>query len=128
MTVRGGGLERSGELRTMSDGFGVYCRRWTPKGGREATLCIIHGVGEHCGRMTRSPSNGRPPATPPSGSTFPVGVHGTAFEEKAGWGIEPKRDVAGAIVGVTWTGKLPPDQFTEFGVMAIDPKSAAVLT
>jgi acylglycerol lipase len=43
-------LERFGELRSMSDGVGVYCREWTPTGPLKGTLCIIHGVGEHCGR------------------------------------------------------------------------------
>lgn len=43
-------FERSEGLHAMSDGFGVYCRRWAPRSGRKGTLCIVHGLGEHSGR------------------------------------------------------------------------------
>lgn len=59
---------------------------------------------------------------------FPPDVRVTSFEEKPGWRIEPKRDDSGAIVGATWTGNLPPDQFAEFGLMAINPKAGVSLT
>jgi uncharacterized protein YcnI len=52
---------------------------------------------------------------------FPSGLKVSSFEQKPGWNTEPLRDSAGAIVGVRWTGKLPPQQFTEFGLLAANP-------
>ena len=43
-------LDLSEGMQAMSDGFAVYCRRWTPRHGRKGTLCVLHGLGEHCGR------------------------------------------------------------------------------
>ena len=59
---------------------------------------------------------------------FPAGVRVMSFEDKPGWTIEPVRDAAGAITGARWTGQLPPERFTEFGVIAVNPKQAAELT
>lgn len=59
---------------------------------------------------------------------FPPEARVTSLEERAGWKIDVKRDASGAIVGATWTGNLPPDQFAEFGVMAINPKAGESLT
>src|SRR5579864_2818117 len=50
----------------------------------------------------------------------PEGLRITSLEQKAGWSIEVKRNAADAIVGATWSGELPPDQFTEFGVLAVN--------
>lgn len=55
---------------------------------------------------------------------FPSGVRVTSFEQKPGWKSEAIRDSAGAAVGVRWTGQLPPHQFTEFGLLAVNPPSA----
>jgi uncharacterized protein YcnI len=59
---------------------------------------------------------------------FPREARVTALEQTAGWTVEPKRDGSGAIVGATWSGSLPPDQFAEFGILAANPKTGTVLT
>lgn len=59
---------------------------------------------------------------------FPPGVEITAFEQRPDWKLEIKRDADDEIVGAVWTGSLPPDQFTEFGVLAINPKEGAAIT
>jgi uncharacterized protein YcnI len=58
---------------------------------------------------------------------FPNGVRVRSFEHKPGWTAEPLRDSSGAIVGVRWTGRLPPNHFTEFGLLAANPSSGADL-
>ena len=52
---------------------------------------------------------------------FPAGLKVNAFEQKPGWMTEPLRDEAGATVGARWTGKLPPMQYAEFGLLAVNP-------
>jgi YD repeat-containing protein len=59
---------------------------------------------------------------------FPAEVRVTALEQVPGWTIQVRRDGAGAIVGATWTGDLPPEQFAEFGLLAANPRTGAVLT
>ena len=58
---------------------------------------------------------------------FPGGLKVTSFEQKPGWSTEPLRDGSGAIVGARWTGRLPPMQFTEFAVLAVNPPRAGEL-
>jgi uncharacterized protein YcnI len=58
---------------------------------------------------------------------FPAGVRVTSFEQKPGWMTEAVRDGSGRIVGVRWTGKLPPSQFAEFGLLAVNPASGNAL-
>ena len=53
---------------------------------------------------------------------FPPEVRVNQLEQAPGWTIEARRDGAGAIVGATWSGDLPPDQFAEFGLLATNPK------
>jgi hypothetical protein len=52
---------------------------------------------------------------------LPAGLRVTSFEQKPGWITQVLRDGSGAIVGVRWTGRLPPRQFTEFGLLAVNP-------
>ena len=59
--------------------------------------------------------------------SFPAGLKVSAFEQKPGWSTEPVRDPSGAIIGARWTGKLSPQQFTEFGVLAANPAAGAEL-
>jgi uncharacterized protein YcnI len=52
---------------------------------------------------------------------FPAKLRVTSFEQKAGWMTQTVRDASGKTVGVRWTGKLPPQQFAEFGLLAVNP-------
>ena len=58
---------------------------------------------------------------------FPSGLKVTSFEQKPGWNTEPLRDPSGAIIGARWTGRLPPQQFTEFGLLAVNPATGSQL-
>lgn len=58
---------------------------------------------------------------------FPAGLQVKSFEDKAGWTIEPLRDSSGAITGARWTGKLAPERFVQFGIIAVNPKAGADL-
>jgi len=59
---------------------------------------------------------------------FPEGLQVYDFEFKPGWKIDFKKDDKGKIVGATWTGKIQPYEFVEFGMLAINPKQGANLT
>jgi uncharacterized protein YcnI len=59
---------------------------------------------------------------------FPAGLRVTSFEQKPGWITEAIRDETGKAIGVRWTGKLPPQQFAEFGMLAANPPEASDLT
>jgi len=59
---------------------------------------------------------------------FPVGLQVYDFEFKPGWKIDFKKDAKGNIVGATWTGKIQPYEFVEFGMLAINPKEDTDLT
>jgi len=52
---------------------------------------------------------------------FPPELRVTAVEQKPGWQAEAIRDKSGALTGVRWIGNLPPEQFTEFGLLAVNP-------
>src|SRR3954470_15127812 len=54
---------------------------------------------------------------------FPQGLRVTSVEQKPDWRTEPFRDSSGKLIGVRWTGKLPPQQFTEFGLLAVNPST-----
>lgn len=43
-------LRRSEGPSALSDGAGIYARRWLPQGRHKGVVCIIHGLGEHGGR------------------------------------------------------------------------------
>ena len=53
---------------------------------------------------------------------FPAGLDIYDFEFKPGWKIDFKKNDKGKIVGATWTGKIAPNEFVEFGMLAINPK------
>jgi hypothetical protein len=59
---------------------------------------------------------------------FPAGLRVTSFEQKPGWMTEPVRDASGNMIGVRWTGRLAPQQFTEFGLLAVNPPAAGELS
>jgi uncharacterized protein YcnI len=58
---------------------------------------------------------------------FPAGLRVTSIEQKPEWRAEPLRDASGQLIGVRWSGKLAPEQFTEFGVLAANPPTGAEL-
>ena len=55
---------------------------------------------------------------------FPAGLDIYDFEFKPGWKIDFKKNDKGKIVGATWTGKMMPYEFVEFGMLGINPKEA----
>src|SRR6266566_8910075 len=58
---------------------------------------------------------------------FPAGLDIYDFEFKPGWKIDFKKDDKGKIVGATWTGKIMPYEFVEFGMLGINPKEGTSL-
>lgn len=58
---------------------------------------------------------------------FPRGLRVTAVEQKPGWHAEALRDSAGTLTGVRWVGNLPAEQFTEFGLLGVNPAAAGEL-
>jgi hypothetical protein len=50
---------------------------------------------------------------------FPAGLEICDFEFKSGWKIDFKKDEKDEIVRATWTGKILPYQFVEFGILGI---------
>jgi uncharacterized protein YcnI len=59
---------------------------------------------------------------------FPPELNVYDFEFKAGWKIDFKKDDKGKIVGATWTGKIQPYEFVEFGMLGLNPKEGPSLT
>ena len=59
---------------------------------------------------------------------FPADLQVYDFEFKPGWKIDFKKDDKGKIIGATWTGKIQPYEFVEFGMLGINPKQGANLT
>lgn len=66
-------------------------------------------------------SNERRSATITVEVHFPASLKVVAVEQKPGWQAEALRDPAGNLKGVRWVGSLPPEQFTEFGMLGINP-------
>jgi uncharacterized protein YcnI len=58
---------------------------------------------------------------------FPAGLDIYDFEFKPGWKIDFKKNDKGKITGATWTGKIMPYEFVEFGMLGINPKEATDL-
>jgi uncharacterized protein YcnI len=52
---------------------------------------------------------------------FPAALNVSAFEPKAGWKIEEKKDASGKMVGVILTGSLGPGESTQFSFTAKNP-------
>jgi uncharacterized protein YcnI len=59
---------------------------------------------------------------------FPADLNVYDFEFKPGWKIDFKKDDKGKITGATWTGKIVPYEFVEFGMLGLNPKEGASLT
>jgi uncharacterized protein YcnI len=58
---------------------------------------------------------------------FPAGLDVYDFEFKPGWKIDFRKDDKGKIVGATWTGRIVPYEFVEFGMLGINPKEGTSL-
>ena len=58
---------------------------------------------------------------------FPAGLDIYDFEFKPGWKIDFKKNDKGKIIGATWTGKMMPYEFAEFGMLGINPKETTDL-
>jgi uncharacterized protein YcnI len=58
---------------------------------------------------------------------FPAGLDIYDFEFKPGWKIDFKKNDKGKIIGATWTGKIMPYEFVEFGMLGINPKEGTDL-
>ena len=69
----------------------------------------------------RVPNERQSPAIRVEGE-FPAGLEIYDFEFKPGWKIDFKKNDKGKIIGATWTGKIAPNEFVEFGMLAINPK------
>jgi uncharacterized protein YcnI len=59
---------------------------------------------------------------------FPAELNVYDFEFKPGWKIDFKKDDKGRITGATWTGKIVPYEFVEFGMLGLNPKDGSSLT
>src|SRR6476646_2691999 len=53
---------------------------------------------------------------------FPATLNVSAFEPKAGWKIEEKKDSTGRFIGVTLNGSLPPGESAQFTFTAHNPE------
>ena len=58
---------------------------------------------------------------------FPAGMRVSAVEQKPGWHAEALRDGSGNLTGVRWIGNLPPEQFTEFGLLGQNPAGSELV-
>ena len=58
---------------------------------------------------------------------FPAELNVYDFEFKPGWKIDFKKDDKGKITGATWTGKIVPYEFVEFGMLGLNPKEGSTL-
>jgi uncharacterized protein YcnI len=59
---------------------------------------------------------------------FPAELNVYDFEFKPGWKIDFKKEDKGKITGATWSGKIVPYEFVEFGLLGLNPKEGASLT
>lgn len=58
---------------------------------------------------------------------FPPELNVYDFEFKPGWKIDFKKNDKGQITGATWTGKIAPYEFVEFGMLGLNPKEGKEL-
>jgi len=79
-------------------------------------------------RYTMRVPNEKQVATVRIEGEFPPELNLYDFEFKAGWKIDFKKDDKGKIIGATWTGKIVPYEFVEFGMLGLNPKEGSSLT
>ena len=78
-------------------------------------------------RYTMRVPNEKQVATVRIEGEFPADLNVYDFEFKPGWKIDFKKDDKGKIIGATWTGKIVPYEFVEFGMLGLNPKEGASL-
>jgi uncharacterized protein YcnI len=79
-------------------------------------------------RYTMRVPNEKQVATVRIEGEFPAELNVYDFEFKPGWKIDFKKDDKGKITGATWTGKIVPYEFVEFGLLGLNPKEGPSLT
>jgi uncharacterized protein YcnI len=79
-------------------------------------------------RYTMRVPNEKQVATVRIESEFPAELNVYDFEFKPGWKIDFKKDDKGKITGATWTGRIVPYEFVEFGMLGLNPKEGTSLT
>jgi len=79
-------------------------------------------------RYTMRVPNEKQVATVRIEGEFPAELNVYDFEFKPGWKIDFKKDDKGKITGATWTGKIAPYEFVEFGMLGLNPKEGSSLT
>jgi uncharacterized protein YcnI len=79
-------------------------------------------------RYTMRVPNEKQVATVRIEGEFPADLNVYDFEFKPGWKIDFKKDDKGKITGATWSGKIVPYEFVEFGLLGLNPKEGASLT
>jgi uncharacterized protein YcnI len=109
---------------TMTVAFAVACASLTFAHIRIAPTESAAGARE---KYTMRVPNEKQVATIRVEGEFPAGLQIYDFEFKPGWKIDFKKDDKGKIVGATWTGKVMPYEFVEFGMLGINPKEPASL-
>jgi uncharacterized protein YcnI len=55
---------------------------------------------------------------------FPASVRVVSFADVPGWTLQLQLDSAQRIIGAAWTGRLAPQRFVEFPLVAVNPKTA----
>ena len=78
-------------------------------------------------RYTMRVPNEKQVATVRIEGEFPAEIDVYDFEFKAGFKIDFKKNDKGKIVGATWTGKIAPYEFVEFGLLGLNPKEGSNL-
>ena len=79
-------------------------------------------------RYTMRVPNEKQVATVRIEGNFPADLNVYDFEFKPGWKIDFKKDDKGKITGASWTGKIAPCEFVEFGMLGLNLKDGSSLT
>jgi uncharacterized protein YcnI len=83
-----------------------------------------HGARE---KYTVRVPNEKQVATTRIEAEFPAELNAYDFEFKPGWKIDFKKNDKGKIIGATWTGKIAPYEFVEFGLLGLNPTAGSNL-
>jgi len=108
----------------VATAFALTCASLTPAHIRIAPTESAPGARE---KYTMRVPNEKQVATVRVEGEFPAGLDIYDFEFKPGWKIDFNKDDKGKIIGATWTGRIVPYEFVEFGMLGINPKEGASL-